>query len=263
MIERPSLHGLATATLYFGLLALCAGATFHLGQSAARSEAEHEANRENPELGRLRTAYGAPTNSRGSEEWIVRDFFKDERGGIFADIGANHYQRFSNTFYLETALGWSGVAIEPQVKFADGFRRHRPRTIFVPLFVADVSNQSATLYVPPNDLIASASRAFAEAWGTSAVPTPTTTTTLDDVLLRNRIARLDFVSMDIELGEPRALAGFSIERFKPRLVCVEAHLQVRQQILDFFAKHAYVLVGKYWRADPDNFWFMPAGDSSE
>jgi hypothetical protein len=65
--------------------------------------------------------------------------------------------------------------------------------------------------------------------------------------------------MDIELAEPQALAGFSIRRFNPALVAVEAHLQVRQQILEYFARHDYVLVGRYWRADAHNFWFAPVG----
>ena len=45
------------------------------------------------------------------------------------------------------------------------------------------------------------------------------------------------MSMDIELAEPQALAGFSIGRFNPSLVAVEAHPPVRQQILDYFARN--------------------------
>ena len=66
------------------------------------------------------------------------------------------------------------------------------------------------------------------------------------------ISRLDFMSMDIELSEPKALAGFDIDRFSPSLVCVEANPEVRQQILDYFARHHYTVIGKYLRADPKN-----------
>lgn len=211
------------------------------------------------ELAALRSAYGPNRNSEHWEEWIVRDFFKDARGGVFVDVGANHYQRFSNTYYLETALGWSGVALEPQKKFADDWARHRPKTTFVPLFVSDVSNREATLYVTGNDLVASSSKEFTEAFG-SVTPTTATTTTLDDVLERLGVMRIDFLSMDIEMAEPQALAGFSIERFRPRLVAVEAHPPIRQQLLDYFARHGYTPVGKYWRIDSENFWFTPLAD---
>lgn len=213
------------------------------------------------ELAQLEAAYGPDRNSERAEEWIVRDFFQDARDGVFVDVGANHHQRNSNTYYLETTLGWSGVAIEPQAKFADGYARNRPKTTFVPLFVSDVSNREATLYVTSNDLVASGSKEFTEAFG-SVTPTTATTTTLDDVLDRLGIVRVDFLTMDIELAEPQALAGFSIERFRPRLVAVEAHPPVRQQILDYFAAHRYSLVGKYWRVDAENFWFAPVGEPS-
>ena len=55
----------------------------------------------------------------------------------------------------------------------------------------------------------------------------------------------------------KALAGFDVERFRPELVCIEAHPQVRQQILDYFARHRYIVVGKYLRADVNNLYFTP------
>ena len=211
---------------------------------------------DNVETEALAQKYGPARSSEGPEEWILKDFFKDRRGGVFVEVGANHHERASNTYYLETALGWSGVAVEPQVKFAAGYRDHRPRTTFVPLFISDVSNQQATLYVTGNDSVASSVKQFTEQWG-EVTPTTATTSTLDDVLDRLKIGHVDFLSMDIELAEPQALAGFSISRFTPRLVAVEAHPPVRQQILDYFSRNQYVLVGRYWRADAHNFWFAP------
>jgi FkbM family methyltransferase len=211
------------------------------------------------DLRALEQRYGPARNSRFGEEWIVRDFFKDKRGGVFVDVGANHYQRESNTYYLDVELGWSGIAIEPQTKFAADYKTYRPRTTFVPLFVSDTSNREAVLQVPKNnDLIASADAAFVRSsGGVDIEPVRANTTTLDDVLQRSGIETIDFLSMDIELHEPIALKGFSIERYRPRLVAVEAHLPVRQQILDYFAGHGYVVAGNYLRADSANLWFIP------
>jgi FkbM family methyltransferase len=208
----------------------------------------------------LAERYGPSRYSANVEEWILKDFFKDRRGGVFVDAGANHHEHGSNTYYLENEMGWSGIAIEPQVKFAAGYREHRPRTTFVPLFISDVSDQSATLYVTDFDGASSYVREFTERWG-EVTPTTTTTSTLDDVLNRFKISRIDFLTMDIELAEPQALAGFSISRFKPSRVAGEAHGPVRQQILDYFARNHYVLIGRYWRADAHNFWFAPVGQA--
>ena len=214
--------------------------------------------RGNSELEALATRYGATRNSRYGEEWIVRDFFDDRRGGVFVDVGANHYQRDSNTYYLETALGWSGLAIEPQTQFAADYATFRPRTRFVAMFASDVTDRRVTLFVPPNATnVASATNDFASMWGkTASYEVPTTT--LDHALEQAGITGLDFVSMDIELHEPQALAGFDIKRYRPALVCIEAHLEERQAILDYFHQRGYVIVGKYLRADRHNLYFTPA-----
>src|SRR5688572_25719732 len=57
--------------------------------------------------------YGSSRNSEHEEEWLIRDFFQDKKKGYFVDVGANHFQHFSNTYYLEVNLGWSGIAVEP------------------------------------------------------------------------------------------------------------------------------------------------------
>ena len=59
----------------------------------------------------LLSKYGPEHSSYGPEEWIARDFFDDKRDGFFVDVGANHYKDTSNTYYLETGLHWSGIAI--------------------------------------------------------------------------------------------------------------------------------------------------------
>src|SRR5690348_619075 len=41
------------------------------------------------ERGKLEQKYGPSKSSQFDEEWIVRDFFQDRRGGTFVDVGAN------------------------------------------------------------------------------------------------------------------------------------------------------------------------------
>jgi hypothetical protein len=39
-------------------------------------------------LGRLIARYGSDKYSQGVEDLLIRDFFQDQRGGIFVDVGA-------------------------------------------------------------------------------------------------------------------------------------------------------------------------------
>ena len=206
----------------------------------------------------LQRSYGPDTNSENEEEWIIRDFFRDRTGGVFVDVGASHYQINSNTYFLEKSLGWSGLAIEPFTHFEAGYLAQRPKTKFLPFFVSDVSGAEAKMYTYGEDFLASSTdKKFVERFGKNPKEFIAPTITLNDLLSAAKLESLDFLSMDIELSEPKALAGFDIRRFKPQLICIEAHPEVRQQILDYFATNRYVVIGKYLRADDKNLYFKP------
>jgi FkbM family methyltransferase len=235
---------------------LCAGAAAWVARYRAGSATP--VSDVHPEAQALKDTYGPHKNSYSEEEWCIRDFFKDKRDGFFVDVGANDYKFISNTYYLDHVLNWSGLAIEPQRQFESDYIKYRPRTKFLPFFVSDVSNQLAKLYVlSKNSLISSGDKSFTEQVGEKAKAIEVPTITLTDLLDAEGVKKIDFITMDIELWEPKALAGFDIDRFRPELVCIEAHPQVRQQILDYFARHRYAVVGKYLRADINNLYFTP------
>jgi len=214
------------------------------------------------EMASFRERFGPGHFSEREEEWMIRDFFGDRRGGVFIDVGANHYRVGSKTYYLETVLGWSGLAIEPQRQFEADYAKYRPRTRFFPFFVSDLSNETARLYVlAESPSVASSNRDFVRRFGEPDEIREVPTITLTDLLDREGVKTAEFLSMDIELHEPQALKGFDIDRFKPALACIEGLLPVRQLILDYFAEHGYVLVGKYMWVDRENLYFVPRGSA--
>jgi FkbM family methyltransferase len=242
---RTDLWELTVVLLSLGVIAWLLGVDHHPVQSSR-------------ELAAFRQRYGPDHNTEREEEWLIRDHFQDRRGGSFVEVGANHYRVGSKTFYLETELGWSGLAVEPQREFEADYTRFRPRTKFLPFFVSDTSNATARLYVIKNQSsVASSDSEFVRHFGVPDEVREVTTITLTDLLDAERMRSIDFLSIDIELHEPQALKGFDIDRFRPSLVCIEALLPVRQQILIYFAQHRYVVVGKYVWVDRENLYFAP------
>ena len=67
---------------------------------------------------------------------------------MFVDVGAADYKEFSNTFYFETVLVWSGAAVDAQPDYANGYQLHRSRTKFFAFFVADRDDASVQFFVP-------------------------------------------------------------------------------------------------------------------
>jgi FkbM family methyltransferase len=224
----------------------------------ARGEQTMFLFRSRQELAPLQKRYGPGHYSRYVEEWVARDFFHDRRRGVFLDVGAGHYRNESNTYFLETELEWSGVAVDALPEYADGFLTHRPRTKFIPMFASDVDGSSITLFEPRlQKRITSYSEAFTARKGELGTSRTVPTATLNRLLEEAELPRIDYLSMDIELAEPKALAGFDIKKYRPDLVCIEVHPEVRQQVFDYFARNGYVMVGKYLRIDPTNVYFQP------
>jgi len=217
-----------------------------------------------PEEAYLSNRYGPAKNSQFLEEWIARDFFHDRRKGVFVDVGAADYRAGSNTWYLEHELEWSGVAVDAQDRYRADWGRYRPKSTFFTAFVSDRSSEKVRLFLSRKEpFVASSQEKWTEGWGMLAGSVEVPTVTLNDLLTALHVRAFDFLSMDIELAEPKALAGFDVRRFKPALVCVEAYPETRQQILDYFATRRYSVIGKYLRVDTQNLWFMPQGTKVE
>ena len=214
---------------------------------------------------------GKKRYSQYDEELVIRHFFDDRRGGFFVDVGSWHWTLKSTTFYLEKHLGWSGIAIDAQADLAPGYRRYRPRTRFFNHIVTDHSGTVETIYAAGEltstkadhiDLFPGAEQRVDELLGgLQAVEVPTIT--LNELLDRNGVESIDFLSMDIEQGEPAALAGFDIARFRPALVCIEASPQIRAQITSYFNEHGYERIDAYLAYDSVNWYYRPKADRSD
>ncbi len=235
------------------LIVLAAGASCRRGDSANDAILEQR-----------------PLYSQGREEPIIRHYFQDRRGGVFVDVGCADYEKRSTTYYLEKQLGWTGIGIDALEEFRAGYEQHRPGTRFRSFIVTDHRGTRETFYriagMLPNS---SASQDYAAKWAKVAKeqggahatgePQPVTveTITLDALLEREGVRHIDFLSMDIEEGEPAALRGFDIDRFEPALVCIETDAATRDFIAAYFARHGYERIERYRAYDELNWYFRP------
>jgi FkbM family methyltransferase len=202
---------------------------------------------------------GTKLYSQQREELVIRSFFHDRRGGVFLDVGASDYQADSNTYYLEHHLGWTGVAVDAMGKYAADYAAHRPGTRFFNYLVTDHSGATEPFYILGNMFrMSTASKGWADSFGHDdyqIVQVPTIR--LDDLLEKAGVTHIDFLTMDIETGEPPALAGFDIDRYHPSLVCIEVTEKVRERVLAYFAAHGYVSIPRYSLVDQVNWYFEP------
>ena len=101
--------------------------------------------------------------SAGLEEYLVREFFEDRRGGVFVDVGASDAVKGSNTYRLERDFGWSGLAVDADAAVTSTYRG-RPRTRFILAFVSAEDGGTALLHKGEGGS-SSGQRAFTEKFG--------------------------------------------------------------------------------------------------
>ena len=205
----------------------------------------------------LHVRYGDALYSQDDEETLIRAFFDDRRNGVFLDVGAGDPVKNSTTYYLEKHLGWHGIAADALTEYAADYARLRPATRFFSYFVGDRSGLKRDFYASPDRDFSSGSGD--DPRGGSYQRRQVSTITLDDLLGREGVAHVDFLSLDIEGAEPAALAGFSIGRFQPGLACVEIHsAEHGRAISEYFTLHGYREIIAYRAIDGINRYFAPA-----
>ncbi|MGE4609514.1 MAG: FkbM family methyltransferase [Myxococcota bacterium] len=198
------------------------------------------------------------------EELLIRDFFQDRRGGFFLDVGCEWPVRSSNTYYLEKHLGWKGIGIDALAEYGPGWKSERPNSRFFSYLVTDQSGTKETFFKSPNPGLSSTNRKMASGriFGDDLEPEEVQiyTITLNDLLDREGVTKIDLLSMDIEGHEPKALAGFDIERFQPELVVTERSVVHKKgdgkgKVYRYFERHGYELIEEYLPFDKTNHYF--------
>jgi FkbM family methyltransferase len=196
--------------------------------------------------------------SQFNEEIVVRDFFQDLENGFYLDIGCAWPEKSSTTYYLEKHLGWTGIGVDANAKYGADWAKFRPASKFRTYLVSDHSGSLDKFYLLEALGSTQKNRVFNDRiLHGKEVEVPSIT--IDDLLERNGIEKIDFLSMDIEESEPAALAGFDIKRFSPKLVCIEASPSIRESILEYFADNDYERIEKYLEYDTVNWYFKPIG----
>lgn len=198
--------------------------------------------------------------SQHNEELMIRHFFRDKRDGVFLDVGCAWPRRNSTTFFLESFLGWTGIGIDAVEQYAEAWKVYRPRSTFLHYAVCDQSGGTITFHQAAWSGVSSLFEEHVKQYTNQpSKPVEVRAITLDDVLTDAGLETIDFLSMDIEGAEPLALAGFDIERFVPKLVCIEMHEGAKNEdfVHDYFAEHGYERIDEYLPHDFANWYFKP------
>lgn len=186
----------------------------------------------------------------GQDSFVI-DALDGMRNGFFLDSGASDGIKGSNTYRLETELGWRGICVEPNPEFFSALVQNRrchcvncclyDRNGDVEFVEADVLGGILDEYHPR--LLRQASAAFQVPVDPAGRPATVTrpARTVPSVLAQfGAPPVIDYWSLDTEGSELAILKSFPFDRYTIRILTVEHNwFPVREEIAAFLAHHGY------------------------
>jgi FkbM family methyltransferase len=195
--------------------------------------------------------------SQFAQDYIINKYiFRSAKHGIFVDIGANHPEYINNTYYYEKTLHWSGIACDPISLFKKEWQQSRPQTTYLQVAVGE-SNAFVDFYEVEST----------EGWEHALSYTKNklkmkhsylkyssrvvNCMTLNKILEKAAIKKIDLLCIDVESAEQEVLNGFGIESYVPSCILIENSKYGigRNDIRKRLSRHGYLFYCRIWTAD--------------
>jgi len=182
--------------------------------------------------------------SQYGEDKILNSIFRGKRDGVCVEVGGFDGITGSNSYFFEK-LGWRCLVVEPMPDFCSRIRKVRACELAetavsdkdgeAVFYVAQGAETLSTMETAPDHFARISNE------GADVKKTTVKTRKLDEVLRDHRFDRMDFISIDVEGHELAVLNGFSVDKFRPRIILLEDNFSGRDRsITRYLKRYGYV-----------------------
>ncbi len=184
--------------------------------------------------------------SMDGEDIFILNHFKNKNNGFYIDVGCYHPLHRNNTFLLHKN-GWSGINIDIHQFSIDLFNYLRPDDVNLNCAVSNSNGVTKMFYQKKLSQLSTidekqAKIAFQGNIKTSEIKCFTLNAILEKFKFNDK--KIDLLDIDVEGADLKVLKGFSLEKFKPELICVEIHeKEIKDsEIYEYLSNFSYELV---------------------
>ncbi len=172
----------------------------------------------------------------GQDCWVYGEVFNEAENGFFLDIGAHEGVSLSNTFILETRYNWRGICIEGNPNTFPYLQMNRScRCINI-----CVDSQDGVVAFALRGVMSGIISDDCDNIDKEENTVEVTTTMLEKILIQeNAPSLIDYLSIDIEGAEDRALLGFPFSDYMFNCMTIERPSEKLRNVLK---SHGYILI---------------------
>ena len=181
---------------------------------------------------------GGYTSQCDQDRYLNETFFFNKRNGVFVDIGAHDGIRYSNSYFFEKELFWTGICIEPLPNVFEKLKQNRS-CILVNKCISSQTGTEAFLWIHDNDIpnidgsmLSGLQRTFdprhfaraeqhANDIGGSIEIVNVPSININELLDEHKLYYIDYLSVDTEGSELEILHSIDFDRFYIYTISVE------------------------------------------
>jgi FkbM family methyltransferase len=181
---------------------------------------------------------------------LVFDFILNKKKFFFLEYGACDGIIASNTYYFEKYKNSKGILLEPLKIYHKDILFNRKKSKIYFQCVDIESAQKKTFFEHKIPSYSSVERPFFENYKRSYF---VETISLNDLLSKNNIKFIDFLSIDTEGSEFDLLNSLNFEKYKILTICVEHNFnsKKRKDIFNLLSKYSYIRLFENFSAYDD------------
>ena len=190
--------------------------------------------------------------SQENQDYIVySNFFKNEKDGVFCDIGGNHPLNINNTRYFEEC-GWKGYVFEPLPYMKQLWEKYR-KAKFFPYAISDSEGEIVLSVVENEDgwedmlSFIKETRDFKYEYKTNDITVEKKV--LKNIFKQENITHIDYMSIDVEGHELNVINGIDFNHTKINVLTIENNSQNKRiqgddEIRKIMLKNDYLFWGR-------------------
>ena len=174
------------------------------------------------------------------DAFLDTNVFRGKRNGVFIDIGAYDGVDISNTYHFETALGWTGLCVEPSPQTFELLKKNR-KCKLENCAVSDTEGNldfvnitgwasSASGFNDPQGKVLKTAIESVAAYGGTYDIIQMPTFRLDTLLNKHKIRFADYCSIDVEGFEINVVRSIDWNKYYIQYLTVENNVSIGQVV---------------------------------
>ncbi len=181
------------------------------------------------------------------DQFLHKSIFKNLKNGIFLDLGAFDGKTFSNTYFFEKNLEWTGFCFEPIPLYYKKLRRNRKCNCYNNC-IGDKEETVEFSFVKDNPMLSGISKNIHEEDlirisknKNKPILIRSKVISIKDFIQKNKISEIHLLSLDIEGNEEKVLKALDFERTFIHAICLEDNYN-EKKLDTLLKKKGFVLI---------------------